>query len=175
MVLQGSVSDYIGDAQTAVGRAATVPFFNESDWRELLGIANRYANDDSRAAFNSVLSREKNGAGHNDMVLLVRGFAGDNAIIGRSEYEKLKALMKKAAESPSAAIPTKRYDDLKYAFDAGVIDDWQSIATREQKKAAIESITAKLGERLSIQPSDVFIVIHEPPLENWGLGGTQKE
>ena len=39
----------------------------------------------------------------------------------------------------------------------------------------IELITAKLGEKLSIAPSDIFIVMSEPPLENWGMGGYQKE
>ena len=47
--------------------------------------------------------------------------------------------------------------------------------SREQKKALIETITQKLGDRLSIAPMDVFIVINEPPNENWGLGGKQKE
>ena len=44
----------------------------------------------------------------------------------------------------------------------------------ERKRAAIEGITSLLGERLSIKPSDIFIIMHEPPLENWGLGGHQK-
>ena len=38
----------------------------------------------------------------------------------------------------------------------------------------IEKITDNLGSRLSIDPGDVFIVINEPPLENWGIGGNQK-
>ena len=46
--------------------------------------------------------------------------------------------------------------------------------TKEQKKNAIEIITAKLGEALSIAPQDVFIIINEPPLENWGMAGKQK-
>lgn len=45
----------------------------------------------------------------------------------------------------------------------------------EYKKALIESITAKLGERLGLAPTDVFIVMHEPPDANWGMGGKQKE
>ena len=46
--------------------------------------------------------------------------------------------------------------------------------TKEQKKDLIENITGFLQERLSVDPSDVFIVIQEPPLENWGIGGKQK-
>lgn len=47
--------------------------------------------------------------------------------------------------------------------------------TKEQKRAAIEVITDNLVNRLHIQPTDVFIVISEPPLENWGMGGKQKQ
>lgn len=46
--------------------------------------------------------------------------------------------------------------------------------TKEQKKALIEHLTASLVDNLHIPPTDVFIVIHEPPLENWGMGGRQK-
>ena len=46
--------------------------------------------------------------------------------------------------------------------------------TKEQKKAAIEIITAKLVEALSIAPENIFIIISEPPLENWGMAGKQK-
>lgn len=47
--------------------------------------------------------------------------------------------------------------------------------TKEQKAKAIEAVISNLSSRLSIAPSDVFIVINEPPLENWGMGGKQKE
>ena len=46
--------------------------------------------------------------------------------------------------------------------------------TKEQKGKAIETITDNLNKRLSIAPGDVFIIINEPPLENWGMGGQQK-
>ncbi len=48
------------------------------------------------------------------------------------------------------------------------------VRTKEQKKAAIEIITSKLVEALSIAPEDVFIIITEPPFENWGMAGKQK-
>ena len=47
--------------------------------------------------------------------------------------------------------------------------------SKEQKKALIDTVTRKLGERLGIAPTDVFIVINDPPNENWGLGGKQRE
>ena len=46
--------------------------------------------------------------------------------------------------------------------------------TKEQKKSLIEILTASLVENLHIEATDVFIVIHEPPLENWGMAGVQK-
>ena len=46
--------------------------------------------------------------------------------------------------------------------------------TKEQKKLVIEMITSNLVAALNIMPTDVFIVINEPPLENWGMGGNQK-
>ena len=46
--------------------------------------------------------------------------------------------------------------------------------TREQKKCAIAKITGLLRENLGIAATDVFIVMNEPPLENWGMGGNQK-
>ena len=46
--------------------------------------------------------------------------------------------------------------------------------TKEQKERIYEEIVKELYERLEIQATDVFIVIHEPPNENWGLAGKQR-
>lgn len=43
----------------------------------------------------------------------------------------------------------------------------------EMKRGAISEITRLLGEKLSISPNDIYIIINEPPLENWGLRGEQ--
>jgi len=40
----------------------------------------------------------------------------------------------------------------------------------EAKRNLYQSIVRRFGE-LGIAPSDVFIVLHEPPLENWGIRG----
>ncbi len=45
--------------------------------------------------------------------------------------------------------------------------------SKELKKAVISAITHTLGERLGIAPADVFIIMHEPPLDNWGVYGKQ--
>lgn len=44
---------------------------------------------------------------------------------------------------------------------------------KEMKKSVIKQLTQRLSEALTIPPSDVFIVIHEPPLDNWGFCGSQ--
>ena len=46
--------------------------------------------------------------------------------------------------------------------------------TKEQKAKIYEEITRALQEKLAIQPTDVFIVLNEPPNENWGLAGMQR-
>ncbi|MBR4403809.1 MAG: tautomerase family protein [Clostridiales bacterium] len=46
--------------------------------------------------------------------------------------------------------------------------------SRELKGKLIEAIAGNLQTRLSVEPSDVFILITEPPLENWGIGGKQR-
>ncbi len=40
----------------------------------------------------------------------------------------------------------------------------------DAKRALYKSIVRRFGE-LGITPADVFIVVHEPPLENWGIRG----
>ena len=45
--------------------------------------------------------------------------------------------------------------------------------SKELKRKMIKEITHFLNERLSIQPTDVIIIINEPPLENWGCYGEQ--
>ena len=46
--------------------------------------------------------------------------------------------------------------------------------TKELKGKLIETVAGNLNRRLSVAPSDIFILISEPPLENWGIGGKQK-
>ena len=46
--------------------------------------------------------------------------------------------------------------------------------SKELKGNLIETVAGNLNRRLSVAPSDIFIVISEPPLENWGIGGKQR-
>lgn len=41
----------------------------------------------------------------------------------------------------------------------------------EAKKKLFRAIVDNLNASPGIRPSDVLIVIHEPPLENWGVAG----
>jgi len=68
-----------------------------------------------------------------------------------------------------------------FEFPEGKTDNFMIIEltvfpgrTNEQKKDAIDKITNKISDRLSIASTDIFIIFNEPPLENWGMGGTQK-
>ncbi len=42
------------------------------------------------------------------------------------------------------------------------------------KAETMETVTRKINENLSVAPEDIFIVIEEPPLDNWGMAGKQK-
>ncbi len=73
------------------------------------------------------------------------------------------------------------YDKADFEMPSFKSDDFMIIEltlfpgrTKEQKKKAIERITENLKNSLSVDPSDVFMIIQEPPLENWGIGGEQK-
>lgn len=44
---------------------------------------------------------------------------------------------------------------------------------KELKKALIKKITSNLAESLSLDADDIYIIFHEPPLENWGMAGEQ--
>lgn len=70
------------------------------------------------------------------------------------------------------------YDKLNWEIPEGKTENFMIIEltifpgrTNNQKKSAIKTITSKLTEKLKIAPTDVFIVMNEPPLENWGMGG----
>ncbi len=43
----------------------------------------------------------------------------------------------------------------------------------EYKKTVHDCIHEGLVEAIQIEDWDIFIVIHEPPFENWGMGGQQ--
>ncbi|MBO4319059.1 MAG: tautomerase family protein [Treponema sp.] len=75
----------------------------------------------------------------------------------------------------------EEYEKINWEAPEGKSDNFMIIEltvfpgrTKEQKKAAIESITGKIADKLKLAPTDIFIVMNEPPLENWGMGGHQK-
>lgn len=45
--------------------------------------------------------------------------------------------------------------------------------TKEQKSSVIECVSQKLKENLQIELKDIFIILLEPPIENWGMRGKQ--
>lgn len=75
----------------------------------------------------------------------------------------------------------EEFDKCNFEIPEGKTDNFMIIEftvfpgrTKEQKKNLIETVTGTLVEKLSIAPTDIFITIIEPPLENWGMGGNQK-
>ncbi|GAA3657156.1 tautomerase family protein [Microbacterium marinilacus] len=65
------------------------------------------------------------------------------------------------------AAPPTRTDD--YTVVEITLFPGRSI---DAKRALYASIVRRFGE-VGIAPDDVFIVLHEPPLENWGIRGGQ--
>lgn len=45
----------------------------------------------------------------------------------------------------------------------------------QEKAMLYDRIVKELSDRLGIVNTDVFIVLHEPPNENWGLAGKQRD
>jgi phenylpyruvate tautomerase PptA (4-oxalocrotonate tautomerase family) len=44
--------------------------------------------------------------------------------------------------------------------------------SRQAKRRLYQALARNLGE-LGVTPTDVFVVLHEPPMENWGIRGGQ--
>ena len=72
------------------------------------------------------------------------------------------------------------YDKESFEIPEGKTNDFMIIEltifpgrSKEQKKAAIETIAFDLNSKLGIALTDIFIVINDPPMENWGLAGKQ--
>ena len=55
-------------------------------------------------------------------------------------------------------------------IDSFGIADWD----RFQRIEEFDKSCWEAPEKLGIPATDVFIVMNEPPLENWGMGGNQK-
>jgi phenylpyruvate tautomerase PptA (4-oxalocrotonate tautomerase family) len=63
------------------------------------------------------------------------------------------------------AVPPGKTDD--YTFVEIILFPGRSF---EAKKTFYQSIVRRFGE-LGIAASDIFIVLNEPPLDNWGIRG----
>jgi phenylpyruvate tautomerase PptA (4-oxalocrotonate tautomerase family) len=44
--------------------------------------------------------------------------------------------------------------------------------SRQAKRRLYQVLVRNFGE-LGVAPADVFVVLHEPPLDNWGIRGGQ--
>ena len=44
--------------------------------------------------------------------------------------------------------------------------------SRQAKRRLYQALVRNFGE-LGVTPTDVFVVLHEPPMDNWGIRGGQ--
>jgi phenylpyruvate tautomerase PptA (4-oxalocrotonate tautomerase family) len=65
------------------------------------------------------------------------------------------------------AVPTDKTEN--FTFVEILLFPGRSL---EAKRKLYASIVRRFGE-LGIAPTDVFIVLHEPPMDNWGIRGGQ--
>ena len=52
------------------------------------------------------------------------------------------------------------------------IEMWKG-KTEQEKEKLIKNVTKTIAESLNIKEEWVHVIIHEPPKENWGIGGKQ--
>ncbi len=78
--------------------------------------------------------------------------------------------MQRLYELDAANFETK--DDKTDAFTLIEITLFMG-RSREAKKKLYGTLVSSLKGSLGISPDDVFIVLHEVPLENWGIRGGQ--
>lgn len=88
--------------------------------------------------------------------------------IGISDWDRFQRLIE--IEPDCFETPSEKTDD----FMIIEITMFQG-RTKDQKKELIRLITDNISRELSVKPSDVFIVIQDPPDENWGMAGKQRE
>ncbi|MBF0549060.1 MAG: tautomerase family protein [Deltaproteobacteria bacterium] len=69
------------------------------------------------------------------------------------------------------------FDPVNFEIPSGKSDNYVLVELTvfpgrsiETKRRLYQRIVKKIGD-LDISPDDVFIVLHEPPLENWGIRG----
>ncbi|MBO7485685.1 MAG: tautomerase family protein [Spirochaetaceae bacterium] len=85
-------------------------------------------------------------------------------IAGWDRFQRIEEFDKSSWEAPEGK--TENFMIIELTIFPG--------RTHEQKKCVIEKITGLLFEKLEIPATDVFIVMNEPSLENWGMGGNLK-
>ncbi len=104
---------------------------------------------------------------------------------GKSKEFK-KAIMAEVHEALVVAFKIPDYDRNQrmieiepenFEYPAGTTESFITIEmtvfpgrTLHAKKTLYNEIVARL-RKLKVPPSDIFIILHEPPLENWGIRG----
>jgi phenylpyruvate tautomerase PptA (4-oxalocrotonate tautomerase family) len=85
--------------------------------------------------------------------------------LGIPDDDRLQRIVEHARED--FQLPPGRSDDfvlVEVTMFAG--------RSRQAKRRLYQALVRNFGE-LGIAPADVFVVLHEPPLDNWGIRGGQ--
>jgi phenylpyruvate tautomerase PptA (4-oxalocrotonate tautomerase family) len=106
---------------------------------------------------------------------------------GRSAMQK-RALLDAAHAALGEALGIPDHDRMQriveharedFELPAGSSDDFVLVEvtmfagrSRQAKRRLYEALVRNFGE-LGVVPADVFVVLQEPPLDNWGIRGGQ--
>jgi phenylpyruvate tautomerase PptA (4-oxalocrotonate tautomerase family) len=106
---------------------------------------------------------------------------------GRSATQK-QALLDAAHAALAEALGIPDYDRMQrivehardhFELPPGSSDDFVLVEvtmfagrSRQAKRHLYQALVHNFGE-LGIAPTDVFVVLHEPPMDNWGIRGGQ--
>jgi phenylpyruvate tautomerase PptA (4-oxalocrotonate tautomerase family) len=84
------------------------------------------------------------------------------ALMLPEEDKQIRYVEHKPEHFPVPPGKTENYTFVEYQLFPG--------RSLEAKRKLYQGIVQRFGE-LGIEPSDIIIVLHEPPLENWGIRG----
>ena len=105
---------------------------------------------------------------------------GKNAWYKKALLDGVHRALVDAFEIPESDRIQRLYelDDEDFEISSGKSGDFILIEltvfkgrSREAKKKLYKEMVDNLEKSLGVKRTDVFIVIHEPPLENWGIAG----
>ncbi|MBE5759717.1 MAG: tautomerase family protein [Clostridiales bacterium] len=86
--------------------------------------------------------------------------------LGIEDWDRFQRLYELEEDNFERSFKSERFTIIEITLFPG--------RTKEQKAALFHSITEELQKSPGISAEDVFIILQEPPNENWGLAGRQR-